>query len=286
VLHYLPLAILPRSTAGEKRYLMEDFALAYLPAAAALVNGERPNAPENSVFALAPARARLQYAGAEARSIAEYFPSHRLVLQGSRATEGAFKRQADHYSVIHLATHGFFNRLNPLLSGVELEPDRDEDGRLEVHEILGLRFHARLVNAAATTNRSVRLHRGDYLPGRTGSRSSVQQSGVWRSGAVVVARHERELPDLPSSPKAACCCLGGMGKIGQLVTLVIVILATGFRQSNCRRSMLVQPLSQSKAKWKRDPKLVSGRISCQTNTCAQAQEQPAPENRRSRKAEY
>jgi CHAT domain-containing protein len=51
--------------------------------------------------------------------------------------------------MIHLATHGFFNKLNPLFSGVELEPDEEEDGRLEVHEILGLELSAQLVVLSA-----------------------------------------------------------------------------------------------------------------------------------------
>lgn len=51
--------------------------------------------------------------------------------------------------MIHLATHGYFNKLNPLLSGVELEPDRREDGRLEVHEILSLELKAHLVTLSA-----------------------------------------------------------------------------------------------------------------------------------------
>ncbi len=51
--------------------------------------------------------------------------------------------------MLHLATHGYFNRFNPLLSGLELEPDGREDGRLEVHEILGLKLAARLVVLSA-----------------------------------------------------------------------------------------------------------------------------------------
>jgi len=48
-----------------------------------------------------------------------------------------------------VATHGYFNKFNPLLSGLELEADGREDGRLEVHEILGLRLNARLVVLSA-----------------------------------------------------------------------------------------------------------------------------------------
>ena len=72
-----------------------------------------------------------------------------MLLLGSRATESSFKRLADRYDVIHLATHGYFNKMNPLLSGVTLEPDAEEDGRLEVHEILQLKLNAELVTLSA-----------------------------------------------------------------------------------------------------------------------------------------
>ena len=71
------------------------------------------------------------------------------MLVGSRATESSFKRLAANYDVIHLATHGYFNKLNPLLSGLILEPDAGEDGRLEVHEILELKLNAELVTLSA-----------------------------------------------------------------------------------------------------------------------------------------
>ena len=149
ILHYLPFAALPRPSRNGVRFLMEDYAIAYLPAAAALMYAGGAPEAGRSLLAMAPARARLQWAQQEARSITEFFPRERLLLVGSRATESSFKRLADRYQIIHLATHGFFNRLNPLLSGIELEPDRQDDGRLEVHEILGLELQARLVTLSA-----------------------------------------------------------------------------------------------------------------------------------------
>ncbi len=98
---------------------------------------------------MAPARTGLQFTQQEAAAVAGLFPKDRLLLVGSRATEAAFKTSAGRYDVLHLATHGYFNRFNPLLSGLELEPDAKEDGRLEVHEILGLRLSARLVVLSA-----------------------------------------------------------------------------------------------------------------------------------------
>ena len=41
------------------------------------------------------------------------------------------------------------SKLNPLLSGIDLEPDPSEDGRLEVREIMELRLKARLVTLSA-----------------------------------------------------------------------------------------------------------------------------------------
>lgn len=149
ILHYLPFGVLPRTGTTGSRFLVEDYVLAYLPAAAALLEQGELGEAERTLFALAPARARLRYAQAEARSIQKFFPQQSQVLIGSQATETSFRRSADRYRLLHLATHGSLNQLNPLLSAVELEPDPQEDGRLEVHEILGLRFKADLVTLSA-----------------------------------------------------------------------------------------------------------------------------------------
>jgi CHAT domain-containing protein len=63
--------------------------------------------------------------------------------------EARFKQEAGRYQVLHLATHGYFNHVNPLFSGVDLEPGAGEDGRLQVFEILGLPLSADLVTLSA-----------------------------------------------------------------------------------------------------------------------------------------
>jgi CHAT domain-containing protein len=128
---------------------VDDSVLAALPAAAARVDGGRGAAPEKSVLAVAPASTRLPYTQRESQAVSTFFPRQHTLLLGGRATESSFKRLAGQYDVIHLATHGYFNKLNPLLSGVLLESDAEEDGRLEVHEILELRLRARLVTLSA-----------------------------------------------------------------------------------------------------------------------------------------
>jgi CHAT domain-containing protein len=149
ILHYLPFAVLPRTGDGGRRLLVEDYTLAYLPSAAALVHLKHGSASEASLLAMAPERSRLEYAPREVRSISRFFPQSHLLLEGRRATEASFKTRSGSFGVLHLATHGSFNKLNPLLSGLELEPGGGEDGRLEVHEVLDLRLAADLITLSA-----------------------------------------------------------------------------------------------------------------------------------------
>ncbi len=149
ILHYVPFAALPRARDKGARLLVNDFVVAYLPAAVALAQKDGNGDPAETAMAMAPSRAGLKFSQQEATTVAALFRKDGLLLVGPQATETAFKKSAGGYDVLHLATHGYFNRFNPLLSGLELEADAREDGRLEVHEILGLRLNAGLVVLSA-----------------------------------------------------------------------------------------------------------------------------------------
>ena len=145
VLHYVPFAVLHR----KNNFLIDKFVIAYLPAAAALAAGGTAQGASQSMLAMAPSNTRLQYTTPESKAVAGFFPHNNTLLVGPRATEASFKRLANGFDVIHLATHGYFNKSNPLLSGLVLEPDDANDGRLEVHEIMALRLKADLVTLSA-----------------------------------------------------------------------------------------------------------------------------------------
>lgn len=149
VLNYLPFAALARPDGEGVRFLVQDYVLAYLPAASALVYGPDKGDSQPTLLALAPERSRLRYAPQEARSISALFPENSLVLVGRSATKSAFKRRASQFQLIHLATHGFFDKFNPIFSGIALEPEAGDDGRLEVYEIMRLHLQARLVTLSA-----------------------------------------------------------------------------------------------------------------------------------------
>jgi CHAT domain-containing protein/Tfp pilus assembly protein PilF len=149
VLNYVPFALLPTSADQRDGLLLEDFTLTYLPAAVALLEAKSPAIAPQTLLAMAPASGRLRHAPEEASSIDNLFKPHSRLLVGSEATESSFKDLASNYQILHLATHGYFNKQNPLLSGLELEADEVDDGLLEVHEVLGLNLVADLVTLSA-----------------------------------------------------------------------------------------------------------------------------------------
>ena len=148
-LNYVPFAALPRTVGGPPRFLADDYMLAYLPSAAALLYVQGNATADAKLLALAPERAHLRYAEQEARDVTRLFQARTLLLAGKKATKSSFERIAGDYEFLHLATHGYLNRYTPLLSGLELEPDGEDDGLLEVHDILDLKLHASLVTLSA-----------------------------------------------------------------------------------------------------------------------------------------
>ena len=149
VLTYVPFGLLPRSASGSDDLLIDRYTVAYLPAAAALLIEPSDPVDSRSLLAVAPARSGLRHAPEEARAIDALFRPNARMLIGGEATESRFKELSGDYRVLHLATHGYFNKASPLLSGLELEPDDHDDGMLRVHEILDLPLQADLVTLSA-----------------------------------------------------------------------------------------------------------------------------------------
>ncbi|MEM6255228.1 MAG: CHAT domain-containing tetratricopeptide repeat protein [Cyanobacteria bacterium P01_D01_bin.156] len=89
----------------------------------------------------------LPHAGTEASSIANVLGTHALI--GKVATETVVKQQLATASLIHLATHGFFNEANPLQGSLAFVPDDSQDGFLTAAEILDQTLQADLVVLSA-----------------------------------------------------------------------------------------------------------------------------------------
>ncbi len=153
VLTYLPFAALRDATTG--RYVAEDFSLLHLPSAATVTALRSPDRKQTRsegagrrIHVLAPFPEQLPGTRREAEAIRRSRAEVQTRI-GSEATEGRARGALAQGSVVHLATHGVMNPRNPMFSRLQLrqgvEGRSADDGRLEVHELLGLAIGAPLV---------------------------------------------------------------------------------------------------------------------------------------------
>jgi CHAT domain-containing protein len=149
-LHYLPFQALLRPGSSGETFLIESYDIAYTPSASVwleLARRER-GSRGRGLLAMAPQPNALVNSAAEVRRISRG-DTLAEVFVGLRATEGRFNRLAPDRRILHLATFGVLNTRNPLFSYVQLNPDEATDGRLEAHEVFGLRLNADLIVLSA-----------------------------------------------------------------------------------------------------------------------------------------
>lgn len=148
-------------------YLLERYAIHYVPAGAALASDDRSDAPATALIVGAPDRfphvaglrlTALPGAAAEARLVAKQYArgAARIVL-GSAAGERAVRDAIASASDLHFATHAVTPSRTPLAGFLALRPGTnapDDDGRLTLAEIYQLRLSARLAVLSACRSAS------------------------------------------------------------------------------------------------------------------------------------
>jgi CHAT domain-containing protein/tetratricopeptide (TPR) repeat protein len=89
---------------------------------------------------------------AEVEEIGKIVGSDAVMLLGKDATETGFKKQPlDQFRILHLAVHGFADTQYPERSALVLgaDPQSNDDGLLQVREIIRLRLNAELTTLSA-----------------------------------------------------------------------------------------------------------------------------------------
>ena len=152
VLAGLPFAALINGSTG--RFLVEDFSIVNLPSAAAFTALRSRSATRlrgtQAGTGFAPFNRRSQLPATMAEVTA--FKSAALdrnIVAGANATEAALRTALSDNRIVHVATHGVMNYRSPLFSRVEVAPGpmskSDDNGRLEVYEVLDLSVRSPLV---------------------------------------------------------------------------------------------------------------------------------------------
>jgi CHAT domain-containing protein len=166
-LHYLSFATL----SDGRDYLIDRFAPFYLPSASVLrYTLDRRREDKNlSVLALANPDLKdraldLPFAEHEVGAVKWNFPNI-TILTRERATEGWVVRHIGEFGIIHVASHGEFDPINPLFSALKLAKDEAADGDLEAAEVFDLKINADLVVLSACQTGLGKLTGGDDVIG-------------------------------------------------------------------------------------------------------------------------
>lgn len=165
VLHFLSFSALKNSTG----YLIDRMPLFYTPSASVLkfTFAKRRNRKQTKVLAvgnpdLGDFNYDLPLAELEAKSIRWNFPEMDI-LTGITATKEWFTQNISKYGIIHLAAHGEFDELNPLLSSLWLASSDPDNRRLTVKEVFGLDIRADLVTLSACQTGLGKLEAGELI---------------------------------------------------------------------------------------------------------------------------
>ena len=202
ILHHLSFATLYDGN----NYVADRIPLFYLPSASLLrYTLERRKTDKNMrVLAIGnpdlnnPAL-DLPFAEREVSTIHWNFPDTTLLTR-DKATESWVIRHIGDFGIIHLASHGEFDAVNPLFSAVKLAKDAHSDGDLKASETFGLQINADLVTLSACQTGLGKITSGDDVIGLNraflyaGTHAII--SSLWRvsdiSTAMLVKQFYRE----------------------------------------------------------------------------------------------
>lgn len=186
-LHYLPFGVLPTHRLDQSlkgpdiykntRFLIEDHSICYnYSASLFLLSKVRHHDNVNkSIATWAPDFTNMREvieekgiegrlgdlpgAQEEANQIANMFGSEAYLA--NNASELAFKRQAEKYSVLHIATHGLLNDDDPLFSSLIMSNEGKEDGILHAFELYSMQLNADLAVLSACNSGMGKLTKGE-----------------------------------------------------------------------------------------------------------------------------
>jgi CHAT domain-containing protein/tetratricopeptide (TPR) repeat protein len=164
-LHFLSFSALK----SDQGYLIDRYPIFYSPSASVLeyTFAKRKDKKLIKVLAIGnPDLGNYNYdlplAELEAQSIKWNYPDMDI-LTGANATKEWFVENISKYGIIHLASHGEFDEVNPLFSSLWLSSSNPENRKLTVNEVFGLEINADLVTLSACQTGLGKLNAGELI---------------------------------------------------------------------------------------------------------------------------
>lgn len=158
-LHYVPFHALRDGG----RYLVDRFEISYAPSAAVLklcrARRNQRNGSPGRLIALGVTHRDTPHIADEIRALGSLFPDS-VTLTGDDATRENLFRFAPDARFLHLASHGYFRRDNPMFSFLKLA-----DSPLNFYSLLDLRLEAEMVTLSACHTGVNMVFPGDELHG-------------------------------------------------------------------------------------------------------------------------
>jgi tetratricopeptide (TPR) repeat protein len=157
-LHYIPFHALR----SDGRYLIERFEISYAPSATVLrlCKQRKPSrVKRDSMVALGLAERGTPSIEEEIDALGALFPDS-VCLTGNRATRENLMQFAPRARFLHLASHGYFRRDNPMFSFLKLA-----DSNLNFYSLLDMNLNAEMVTLSACQTGVNAVFPGDELHG-------------------------------------------------------------------------------------------------------------------------
>jgi len=192
-LHYVSFGTLSH----QGRYVIDTYPIFYLPSASVLnyTTGRRAEKVNFNVLAIGNPDLKnplldLPFAEQEVGSMKWNF-NDITILTKEKATKKWVLDNIEKYGIIHMASHGEFNPINPLFSAIKLAPDQKTNGDLEAAEVFSLKINADMVFLSACQTGIGKVLLGDDVIGLNraffyaGTHTVI--SSLWRVSDVSTA---------------------------------------------------------------------------------------------------
>lgn len=167
VIPHGPINLVPFSSLvdpNRNRVLIDDFTVSYMPMSNLFVQTTfRRDIPDSNKALLIGISKfdgfrDLRYTEAEIEALDQIIDneSNMYLQSGRMASKYLILKKLSEYSVIHIATHGFFDAYNPLMSYLVLKDEGSRDTPLYAYEFLRQPLAAKLVVlSACETNQTI-----------------------------------------------------------------------------------------------------------------------------------